>query len=116
MDIIVSATGNHQCLVFRDVIEFTSHPIEPNYAILRPIIARFRNTVTLFIAANKISKWARFMYKTAYLNNAVFVFDIDGVARRVDGKNIDNNLHTSAENGNGYIVELIFNEENMEVC
>ena len=114
IDIVVSATGKHQCLVFRDVIEFTSHPIESGFEKWRN--KAFRNTINLFVAPDKIRRWVKFLYKTVYLNEAVFVFDIDGVAWSVDGRNISNNLHTSAEVGRGYILELIFNEENMEVC
>lgn len=114
MDIVVSATGNHQCLVFRDVIEFTSQPIESGFEKRQN--RSFRNTINLFIAPDKIRRWVKFLYKTVYLNEAVFVFDIDGNTWSVDGRNISNNLHTSATAGNGYIVELIFNEENMEAC
>jgi hypothetical protein len=114
IEIVASATGNHQCLVFRDVIEFTSQPIESGFEKWRN--KAFRNTIKLFVAPDKIRQWVKFLYKTVYLNESVFVFDIDGTAWSVDGKNISNNLHTSAEAGMGCVLELIFDEEKMEAC
>jgi hypothetical protein len=114
INIVVSATGNHQCLVFNNVVEFTSQPIEFGFEKWRN--KSFRNTINLFISPDKIRRWVKFLYKTIHLNKAVFVFDIDGVAWSIDGKNISHNLHTSATEGKGYVLELIFNEDNMEVC
>lgn len=114
MDIVVSATGNHKCLVFNNVIEFTSNPIKRVFGEGKEL--EFRNTINLFIASDKIRQWVKFLHKTVYLKEAVFLFDINGVVWSVDGRNISNNLHISATTGSGYILELIFNEENMEVC
>lgn len=111
LDIVISATGNHQCLVFSDVIEFASWPIENEFFKWND--KGFRHNLKLFISPEKLNRWAKFFYKTAGLNDSVFVFDVNGTSWNINGNVVSDNLQASLE-GNGCVLELIFDEKNMK--
>ena len=88
---LITATGAHDCVVLHGVVnEYSSMPDRDNYTLKRIYVNEL--LISLY---GRIGRWAKFVYKTKYLQDAVILIEIDDMIVELNGGNMGHELRIS---------------------